>query len=87
MLVLRIDSGRVGIRRARDLGHAIYARGVAHGMIEEQEIARLHASHIIPGLIIAYARPSRAPVAPEVVDGVAGGFGFYEPVVHGEIMA
>ena len=88
MLILGVFGRQVGMRRVLNQGDAIDAGRSAPfvpiAMVEERQVPHPHpVAHVVPGLIIAYARPRRAPIVREIVDGVAGRFGFDEPVVGG----
>lgn len=49
-------------------------------MIEENLVAWLHLSHVVAGLEIPDAAPGGLPVFFQVVDSVALGLGFHEPI-------
>jgi len=80
MLVIRIESQKVGVAFFYDFHNADYARHVAVGMIEENLIAQLHVvSHHVPGLIVTHTVPMFGLVGlvEQIVNPEGIGFGFH----------
>ena len=79
-----VPLGRIGVGFPHDPADAHTGRRGGVGVVEYGEIPPLHPAQKISGLVVPHPVPVigsiRSP--PEIVDGVDGGFGFDEPVVH-----
>lgn len=73
--------GVIGIGRPRHSSDAGDSRGIAVGMVEEDEVADLHVvAHEIAGLMVADTIPAGGPIPLERLDGIALRFRLHQPV-------
>ena len=86
MIAFRVKLSRIRITFAHDFGNARRMRRVDAGVIEKTQITFLHTvAQKVARLKIAHAVPVRFLVAPQIIYGIAIGFGLDDPVVgrHG----
>ena len=80
MLVIGIESQKIGVAFFNDFHNADYTRHIAVGMIEKNLIAQFHVvPHHVPGLIITYTVPMFGLVGlvVKIVNPEGIGFGFH----------
>src|SRR5690606_28925709 len=77
-----IQRGRVGVDRPGDPRDAGDAWLGAAGVVEEEQVADLHAAHEVACLIVAHPIPARPAELLQVSDGQFVGFRFHQPIRH-----